>query len=136
MRVDLGNIDLRGDTPPILCNEVVDIHSVIAQRSCFLAAKQYKFFFVGDSCMTLEFDFLGFASVIKFFPDEFFAIFGNIHLMEIIDDALVDVVSTVDKERVAEDNGDMVRSAIDIFAFYLEFGPSAIEGVFQLCLNH
>lgn len=41
----------------------------------------------------------------------------------------------MDEEGVAEDDGDVVGSAADVFAFDFEFCPAAIEGVFELRLD-
>ena len=83
---------------PVLSNEIKNIDYVITEIGGFLASEKIEFLFVGNSGMIFEFYLFSIASVVNFLPNKLLTIFRNIHLIEIVKDAFIDVIASMDEK--------------------------------------
>ena len=59
----------------------------------------------------------------------------KIHLIEVSNYALFDVVATVNVQRVAKHSCCVIRSTSNVFALYFDLSPTIIERVVEISID-
>lgn len=135
MRVKAGHISLGRDGLPFLRDKVIDIDHIVGLACGDFPSKDNEFLLVSDSSVTLQFYLLLITGIVQSLPDVFITLLRNIHLIEIPNNALINIVSAMNEERIAEDHSNMIGSTGNVFPLDLDLRPSVVKRVLQLGLD-
>jgi hypothetical protein len=135
VRVKTRHLSLGRYGPPLLSDEVIDIDHAVGLASGDFPSKDDEFLFMSDSGVALQFYLLSVTGVVLLLPYVLVTLLRNIHLVEIANDALIDIVSTMHEQGIAEHHSHMIGSTGNILALDLDLRPSVIKRVLQLSLD-